>query len=242
MACGSTLAWYDLVPILSYCALSGRCRSCGSGLSIQYPLVELSVGALFLFAYLIVPPLFSFWPIIAFVSLLVFLASLVGLVAYDMRHTLVPMPFVSVLLLSAAAAPIAQSFALQSLQPFLDSLLGGAALSGFFIVIVLLTRRRGMGEGDAYVAGAVGLLLGLFRGMEALMIGMWIGTLVALALLLLSSLSAERRLLGLPQRVTMKTELPLVPFLALGVLVAIFSDFSPIALAGSLMSALAPHL
>ena len=228
MACDRELAWHDLLPVLSFSLLSGRCRACGSALSIQYPLVELAVGALFLLSFLIVPPVFSFWSVVAFIALLVFLAALAGLTAYDIRHTLVPMPFVWALCASASAASLSQGLSTHSFQPLFDSALGGLALLGFFFAIVLLTRGRGMGEGDAYVAGSIGILLGFFRGIEAVMIGVWSGTAIALLLLLASSLSGKTGLFPGHSRVTMKTELPLIPFLAFGVAVALFTAFSPI--------------
>jgi leader peptidase (prepilin peptidase) / N-methyltransferase len=46
--CGTPIAWYDNVPIVSWLVLRGRCRACGQGISIQYPLVELAVAAIWL--------------------------------------------------------------------------------------------------------------------------------------------------------------------------------------------------
>lgn len=228
MACGVQIRSYDLIPVLSYFLLSGKCRACGSALSAQYPIVELLVASLFLLAWHSIPPAFSFFSIAAFVALLVFLSSLVALVVYDVRHTLVPMPFIYVLVVSALLAPLFQSFAISSYDPLLDSLAGGVALSGFLYALHLITKGRGMGMGDVYIAGAVGLLLGLFRGIEALMFAVWSGTLLYLGVMLLSSILKLFRLsLGF-KRVTMKTELPFVPFLAFGVLLALFTSISPI--------------
>lgn len=234
MACDHELAWYDLVPIISFFTLRGRCRSCGSALSRQYPLMEAAVGALFLMAFLLVPPVFSFWSWIAFACLLAFLATLAALTVYDIRHTLVPLPFVWALIVSALGASVSQSLFSGSFVPFLDSALGGGTLFCFFILIVLLTRGRGMGAGDAYVAGAMGILLGLVHGIEAVMIGVWSGTVVMLAVLLLSSLVRWTGLFPKAPRVTMKTQLPLIPFLAFGTAVALFTGFSPIAAAAPL--------
>jgi leader peptidase (prepilin peptidase)/N-methyltransferase len=49
MSCAKTLAWYDLVPVVSWVFLRGRCRACGSSISIQYPLVEGATAILFAF-------------------------------------------------------------------------------------------------------------------------------------------------------------------------------------------------
>lgn len=238
MACNAPIRFYDLVPVLSYLALGASCRDCGSRISIQYPLVEILTGVLFVLAFLRTPFPASFWPLVAFCALLVFLAALVALVVYDMQHTLVPLPFVYVLAGSALVATVSNSLFSSSFMPLVDGLFGGAALFGFFWAIVMVTRGKGMGIGDGYVAGGAGILLGLLRGMEAVMIGVWSATLVYVSVLLFSSVSTRIGLLPKGSRVTLKTELPLVPFLALGILLAIFTDFSPLASVNALVNAL----
>ncbi len=229
MACAAQISSFDLIPIFSFLLLKGKCRACGSALSVQYPLVEILTALLFVLAYITLPPLLNVWSLSAFVSLLVFLSGLVALVVYDLRHTLVPMPFVWVLLVSASLASLFQAVFAQSLHPLYDSAWGGIALSGFFFAIYAVTRGRGMGLGDAYVAGAVGILLGLLRGIEAVMFSVWIGTAVYLLIMLLSSLFRRFRLFRGLARVNMKTELPFIPFLALGTLLALFTGISPLA-------------
>ncbi len=230
MACDAPILWHDLIPLVSYFVLRGRCRSCGSTFSWHYPAVELTVGILFLLAFFLMPPVLSLWSVLAFAALLMFLTSLLALVVYDLRHTLVPMPFIYALVLSAFLAALSQSFFVGSYLPMGDAFLGGAALFGFFFALVLVTGGRGMGMGDVYVAGAAGLLLGLFRGIEAIMFGVWSATLVYVALFLLSSIRSKKRLLRFLPRVTMKTELPFVPFLAFGIGLALFTNLSPLSL------------
>ncbi len=232
MACATQIRWYDLLPVVSFTLLRGRCRVCGSALSRQYPLVEGAVGFLFLLTFISMPPVLSLWSVVAFVAFLVFLAALVALVAYDIRHTLVPLPFIYVLAASAFFAALAQSLSAHSLEPLFESILGGGGLFLFFFCIIAVTRGKGMGMGDAYVAACAGLLLGLWRGIEAVMLGVWSATAIYLLILLLSSLFSKTRLLPSSFRVTMKTELPFVPFLALGILLALFTNISPL-LAGT---------
>lgn len=229
MHCDARIRPYDLIPVFSYLMLLASCRECGSRLTIQYPLVEITTGVLFVLALSHMPPFMSLLPLVAFAAFLVFLSALVALVVYDMRHTLVPLPFIYVLSLSALIAAIAQSVFSYSFQPLFDAMIGGAALFGFFFAIVAVTRGKGMGMGDGYVAGAAGLLLGLIRGMEAVMVGIWSATLLYLCLWLFSFLATRLGFLGKGMSITRKTELPLVPFLAFGVILMLFTDFSPIA-------------
>src|SRR4051812_6530095 len=47
MSCERTLTWIDLIPVFSWIALRGKCRTCKAAISIQYPLVEVTTGILF---------------------------------------------------------------------------------------------------------------------------------------------------------------------------------------------------
>src|SRR5271165_6313244 len=84
LSCGAPLAWYDMVPVFSWLALLGRCRSCGSPISVQYPLVEASTAILF--ALIGGSPL----PLMMQVLSLAICAILVLITAYDVRHTIIP--------------------------------------------------------------------------------------------------------------------------------------------------------
>ena len=220
--CGKGIGWYDLIPVVSYLVLSGRCRACGSAIHIQYPLVELATGALFVLAYLLFPPAITSFGFGRFFALLLFLATGVGIVAYDIRHTLIPLPFVYALGGSAALYRGLTAFELKDGSVLFDALFGCAVLAGFFALVTLVTRGRGMGIGDAYVAGAIGILLGLVGGVTAIMFGIWSATVVYLLLML----SSRIRLFGSRGRVTMKTELPLAPWLVFGAYLVLFTGVS----------------
>ncbi len=228
-ACNAQIHWYDLVPVLSFFLLSGKCRSCGSALAVQYPLVEFATGALFALVYFAYPPVspFSF---MSFIALLVFCATLVALVAYDIRHTLIPLPFVYLLGAAALFARAGDALSLLSAAPLLDALTGAVALGGFFAFVHFVTRGRGMGIGDAYVAAPIGLLLGLVRGASAMVLGIWAATIYYLVLLIFSRLLPRNRWRQGTKPLTMKSELPFAPFLALGSALALFTPLSPFAI------------
>ncbi|TAJ15446.1 prepilin peptidase [Patescibacteria group bacterium] len=228
MACDIPIASHDLIPIFSFFFLGGRCRHCKSKLTLQYPIVELLLGVLFLSLWYTMPPSLTFWSLVNFVSVLVFLSTLVALVVYDLKHTLVPLAFAYTLLVSGFVATSANAFRISSLNPIFDGLIGGAVLFAFFAGIVFVTRGKGMGMGDAYIAGAVGVLLGIWRGIEAVSFGVWIATALYLTLLLLSSLLKKTTLLPAPFRVTIRKELPFIPFIAIGVLISLFTNLSPL--------------
>lgn len=224
--CLVQLSWVDLVPVLSYFALRGKCRTCGSRISPQYPFVEILTGGTFLFLYIFYPPILSVFGVLAFLMLLASAASLIAIVVYDIRHTLIPHSFVIALALFAIIYQSIQSYTFSTWIPLVDGLIGASLLAFFFYAIYLVTRGRGMGIGDAYVAFGIGMLLGFEKGVEAVILGVWSATLVYVLLLALPLLSNATKI-----RVTMKTELPFAPWLAFGTMLALFTELSPFSLA-----------
>jgi leader peptidase (prepilin peptidase)/N-methyltransferase len=83
-SCGKTLQAIDLVPIVSFLFLRGRCRRCGSRISWQYPLVEALTGLLFLGSYMYARTSYELIGFIAF-SIVAVLISV-----YDIKHTIIP--------------------------------------------------------------------------------------------------------------------------------------------------------
>ena len=214
-ACGARLSWFDLVPLLSSILLHGRCRACGSRIAPQYLLVELATGFLFLSVFLGSPlslqPAFLF----AMVAHLVFWAVFVGIVSYDLRHTLIPLPFTLALIGAAVAVRVGEAFSVLSIAPVTDALLGAAALGGFLALVVLVTRGKGMGTGDIHIAAALGLLFGFWRGIEVMMLAFWIGALVGVVLL------------AFGKGFRMKSEVPFAPFLLIAAAFGAFTAVSP---------------
>lgn len=229
-SCTSTLSPRDLIPVVSYVLLRARCRTCGSRLSIQYPVVELLTAGVFLLTYAVMVPQTPL-EYLSFVLYLGFWSALVALIAYDVRHTLIPLPFVYALWVFAAVSAVVGALALQSTAPVLDAAFGMVCVGGFFAALSILTRGRGMGIGDAYVGGAIGLMLGSASGIVAAILAVWIGAVWGLVLIAVAhSLRVFHRTYGL-RRVTLKTEIPFAPFLALGAMIAFATGLMPLDLA-----------
>ena len=83
-ACDYRIRWYDNIPLLSYLLLRGRCRGCGTRISLQYPLVELLNGLLTLALFL------RFGPTLAFLVLFLFCSALVVITFIDIEHQIIP--------------------------------------------------------------------------------------------------------------------------------------------------------
>lgn len=219
-ACNETLEGLELVPIVSFVALGGTCRHCGSRISLRYPLVELATGILYALIYWSWSGATTLPALAAFVALLGFATVMVAVVTYDFRHTLIPIPFLQALYVFAAALQVANAVALQSYAPLLEGIYGMLVVGGFFALLHFATAGRGMGIGDAYVGGAIGLVLGLTRGILAGVFGVWIGAVLGVLALLMMRLFPRMQLSLAGTRVTLSAELPFAPFLAMGALVA----------------------
>ena len=209
-SCNTMLSAPDLVPVLSWLLSHGRCRSCGSKVTGAHALVEAGVGTLFAVAY---ATLGLGLPLLAF---LVALSVLLFVVLYDLRHTIVPLTGSSLLLLASL------TFALLTradAHAFGLTLLTAGGVSLFFFLIYAASRGRAMGLGDAPVAFSLALLVGSAHAVPGLLFSFWIGALFGIGLLL------GRR--GGP---TMGIEVPFVPFLAAGFLLAYFTQWNPIPL------------
>jgi leader peptidase (prepilin peptidase) / N-methyltransferase len=195
MACGSELAWYDNVPVVSYLVLRGRCRSCGKGISLLYPAVEVATAGL-VAACFVVFGLSGEAVVAAF-----FCAVLVAITATDITHRIVPNRIV---LPAAAVVLVAQT----ALSPSPEWALGAVGAAGFLLVAAI-AYPAGMGMGDVKLALLLGAMLGRLVGV-GLMLGMF-AALVPSAVLFARHGAAAR-----------KMGIPFAPFLAFGAVVALF--------------------
>jgi leader peptidase (prepilin peptidase)/N-methyltransferase len=195
MSCGSEIAWYDNIPVVSYVVLRGRCRSCGERFSWRYPAVELATGLLVAGCILA----FGATPDAAVAA--VFCGVLVAVSATDLEHRIIPNRIV---LPATAAVLVAQT----ALHPSVEWTLGALGAGGF-LLLAALVHPAGMGMGDVKLALLLGAMLGRSVGL-ALMLG------------LVSALVPSAVLFARHGRAARKMAIPLGPFLALGGVVGLF--------------------
>lgn len=209
-SCGKKLVWYELIPVLSYLVQGGKCRKCGSKISTQYPLVELGTGILFALTACELWPLFevnstSIVPVLSLVFYLVTWSILMAIIAYDIRHKIIPDGLVYTF--------IGLAFVYAVFTGATAWWVGAAVLmAAFFAALWFFSGGKWMGFGDAKLALGIGLLLGPSGGLAALILAFWIGALFGISLLLIRGRYA-----------TMKTEVPFAPFLILGTVLAFFA-------------------
>jgi leader peptidase (prepilin peptidase)/N-methyltransferase len=196
MSCGTPIAWYDNLPLVSYALLRGRCRGCGARIPLRYPAVELATAALAAGCGL------AFGLTLDALLAAFFCAVLVAISATDLEHRIIPNRIV----VPAAAVVLAAQTAL---HPSPEWALGALGAAGFLFVAALV-YPAGMGMGDVKLALVMGAMLG--RSVTvALMVGM-VAALVP-SLVLFARHGARARKMGIP----------LGPFLALGSVVALFA-------------------
>jgi len=194
--CGNRLQPIDLIPIISFFLLRGRCRYCQARIPWHYPLVEAATGILFTLVWL------SYGYSWATPAGWVFVAVLVGAAATDLMHLIIPDE-----LLAAGILAGIPFLLLDSIPGTLWGLFAGLVAGGFMLAIAVVSRG-GMGGGDIKLAAVMGLFLGPKMIGLALFLAFLIGGLVSIALIL----SGKKR--G-------KELIPFGPYLALGGILAL---------------------
>jgi leader peptidase (prepilin peptidase)/N-methyltransferase len=197
-ACGTSIRWFDNIPILSWLLLRARCRECGAGISIRYPAVEAAAGviaALTLGRY-------GLGLVAVEVVVFAWVSLVLGLI--DLEHQILP----DVMTYPSIVFGLACSF-FGGFASFPQALLGaavGAALPALVILIYKLWRGvEGMGWGDVKYLSAIGAVVGVFDCLWVLVVAAVVGAVVGVALILVGRGSG-------------KTALPFGTFLALAVL------------------------
>ncbi len=194
-SCSHELLWRDNVPVLSYVLLKGRCRHCKAPISPLYPLVEVVASAL------IVACVAVLGPTLKAALAAGFCAVLVTLSAIDIQLRIVPNRIV----LPAAAAALVLHTAIDPSPEWMISALLAAGL----LFVVVFAYPKGLGMGDVKLALLLGAVLGASVSV-ALMLGLFAALVPAVVLVSRHGVAAR------------KMGVPLVPFLSLGSVVALF--------------------
>ncbi len=193
--CSAQIEWYDNIPIVSYFLLRGRCRSCGERISPLYPAVEIVTTLLVVAAFW----RFGFTAYGALAA--AFSAVLVALSAIDVTHRIVPNRIV----IPAAGVTLAVH---TLIDPSPEWTIAALAAASFFLAAALI-YPAGLGMGDVKLALLLGAMLG-----RTVTLAIFVGLVAALvpSIVLFARHGSKAR----------KMAIPLVPFLALGALVALY--------------------
>ena len=206
-SCNSTLRTRDLVPVFSWLYHFGRCSVCTSKVPGIYPISEAVLGSLFLLSYL----RYGLSPLLLLIYVFLFLLAI--LVLYDIRHTIVPFAIsLSLVLLGAVVAVLEQSDTAHLATVFISA--GSIALG--FLLLHVLSKGKWMGLGDTPIALALSLAVGT-QALPGLLFSFWSGAVIGIVIL---ATTPKGRRIGI--------EVPFVPFLAFGYLLALFTQWNPL--------------
>lgn len=166
MSCGYQLKWYDLVPLFSYLVLGGKCRKCGSKISVQYLVIEALNGGLYLLVF--------WWYGLSIDSLLYCLlfSAMIALSVIDFRTYEIPLG-INVFILTLGLVRV-----VTDLSNWLSYGIGLFSVSALLLLIYLVTRGRGIGGGDVKLMAATGLLLGWKLNLLGFLLGCILGSVI----------------------------------------------------------------
>ena len=197
-SCGTRIAAWHNVPVLSYIWLRGRCAACKAGISIRYPIVEIAAAVL---GVLVAVELGYSWQTVAGLG---FTWTLLALSLIDVDHTLLP-DSMTLPLLWAGLLFAALPFDLTPVSDLESSVFGAAAgyLSLWLVyhLFKLVTGKEGMGFGDFKLLGALGAWLGWQMLPLVILLSAVVGTVVGVAMIALGGRSRN-------------TPIPFGPYLA----------------------------
>jgi len=224
-SCKHKLSWIDLIPIVSFIMLNGKCRYCRKKISIYYPIVETTTGTLFVIvSYAILSNAFMMWAtdipyIVATIYFLSIIASLITIFFIDLKYGIIPfiivffavgMTFLWYLFLPFSHfSPQDTNFYAIQISDLFRYILSGIGSFAAFFLLFYATKGKGLGFGDVVYAFLMGLLLGFPRILLGLYIAFLTGAFISLILVLLK----KKKLRG--------GTIPFGPFLVFGTVISI---------------------
>jgi len=202
--CKKQIKWYDLIPLFSFVALAGKCRSCSRKISWQYPFIELGTALLFLALYL------NFGLSVYSITLMLITCFFVVIFVYDLYHQIIPdlmiIPAMVIWILVWLGSLV---FGYSLGASFAELLVGTLVGGGFIGLLVVITKGKGMGVGDIKLAFLLGFILG------------WLGIIIGLGSAFIMG-ALVGILLIISKAKKLKSSVPFGPFLIAGFYFALF--------------------
>lgn len=197
--CHTIIAWHDNIPVLSWLLLKSKCRWCTKPISFLYPFIELITIILFATTYLMIDQLY--W-----ISYFVFFSTLIVIIRTDLEYMLIISEFCLYPGIIAFGLSYFELLPISLAQSIMGALVGYLSLWSIATVHYVITKKRGLGEGDFDLLALIGAFTGLEGILFTVLIASWSGTIIAGLYLLIT-------------RNTLTTRIPFAPFLALGAIV-----------------------
>ena len=206
--CRHQLTVKDLIPVVSWISLGGKCRYCHRPISRQYPLVELLTAGLFIFSWAFWPLTLSGVGLFEFVFWLIFITGLTALAIYDLKWFLLPNRIIYPLIgLALVQLLVILVFYHGGFSALSSAFWGISIAAGIFYVLFQLSHGKWIGWGDVKFGVLLGMLVGgPLNSILMLFIASCTGTLLSLPLVIAG-------------RAKRDTHLPFGPLLVIGAIV-----------------------
>lgn len=211
--CGHSLSAWDLIPVVSWIALRGRCRYCKQKID-DNPVIEIALPLLLVVTYIFWP--YSFENQLDYSLLAVWvmiMTCFIALAVYDARWYLLPDKIVLPLTVLSVLFVLLRSYNAGDITQVFQALVASLVISGIFLMMYVVSKGTWIGFGDVKLAVSLGLIVGApLMALLVIFVASLIGTLVALPQLLTSGNG-------------MKQTIPFGPYLLVGtVLIFLFGN------------------
>jgi leader peptidase (prepilin peptidase)/N-methyltransferase len=196
--CHHELAAKDLVPLLSWLSLGGKCRYCRKSVSWQYPVVEIATAVLFVLSYILWPgdeaPFSVLQTSANFIVWLVILTGFMALIIYDLKWMLLPNRIVMPLMVLAGALAL-MNIALDGTDALLNTIYGVLIAGGLFYMLFQISGGKWIGGGDVKLGALIGLVLAdPFLAFLMLLTASSLGTIAVLPALIMKRIKTTSRI------------------------------------------------
>jgi len=226
LSCAKPLTWYELIPLVSYLGLRGRCRGCGCHIPVRYFVVELTTGGLFVLAALLATTVLEFFWLTAVLVILLLIT------VYDYYHFIIPDEMtLAVTALAASWLGIQYWQGVLTLETLVWTVGASFVGAGFFFFLWFVSGGRWLGFGDVKLAIPLGLLVGPLGVFSFIVLSFWIGAVISLIILGWQKYERGKRRLHLSaETLTMKSAVPFAPFMIAGAVTVYVTQFNVLSL------------
>lgn len=197
-SCGKNLKWYDLVPLLSFILIKGKCRYCKTPIPKRLLLVEILTGIGFLSIYHFSDAGLSF----TLIFLLLIFSLYVAIFFIDAKHHIIPDSILITLLCATLLMHIINGADLT------QYIITGIISFIFFLILYLITKSKGIGFGDVKFSFVIGFMLGFPEAIVAFYAAFLTGAIISIILILIGKKKAKGSVIAFG------------PFLIIGVAIA----------------------
>lgn len=194
-SCDHILAWYNLIPVISFIKQKGLCTYCKASISIQYIVVEIITSVLFILTWYL--SIHSGASLVTSVIYVGIVSILIVMFLADMRYKIIPDSMQVALIIFILsfhfmnALNMNESFH-EMVYGFIQLIRNGVIVMIPLLIIFILTKGKGMGFGDVKYTFAMGMLLGVMPGFIALYISFLLGGVVSMYLLFIKKINRKK--------------------------------------------------